>query len=312
MPRIFRLVCIGCLVVLPGWAAAQPPRDSSVEVGRKIITLSDVVVGKKTDVPQFISRIRSDSSFYKSFRNLRILGYTAVNDIRMLDKKGMPAATLHSITRQGRKDGCRTMEVLEETATGDIYDQKRHFNYYTADMYASLFFTRGRVCGETNVVGNTSLSLAGKSGMDKHREQLKLLFFNPGRRIPGLPFMSGKTEIFDDDLAAFYDMKLEYDDFRSRSCYVFIQKVKPGMEDRVVVNEMKTWFDESSMEVLARNYSLSYNAMFYDFNVEMQVEMGDYRGLRVPALIRYTGNWKVPFKRRERGVFTATLSDFRD
>ena len=30
----------------------------------------------------------------------------------------------------------------------------------------------------------------------------------------------------------------------------------------------------------------------------------------VPSLIRYNGNWKAIFKKRERGVFTATLSDF--
>jgi hypothetical protein len=27
-------------------------------------------------------------------------------------------------------------------------------------------------------------------------------------------------------------------------------------------------------------------------------------------LIRYNGNWKAIFKKRERGVFTATLFDF--
>ena len=27
----------------------------------------------------------------------------------------------------------------------------------------------------------------GKSGMAKHKEQLKMLFFNPGKKIPGIP-----------------------------------------------------------------------------------------------------------------------------
>jgi hypothetical protein len=30
----------------------------------------------------------------------------------------------------------------------------------------------------------------------------------------------------------------------------------------------------------------------------------------VPRTLRYTGNWDVAFKKRERGIFTATLFDF--
>lgn len=57
-------------------------------VGKKIITLSEVVVNNKLNVPAFIEKVKNDSSFYKAFRNLRIIGFTALNDIRMLDKNG--------------------------------------------------------------------------------------------------------------------------------------------------------------------------------------------------------------------------------
>jgi hypothetical protein len=53
-----------------------------------------------------------------------------------------------------------------------------------------------------------------------------------------------------------------------------------------------------------------YDAGVYDFKVGMEVLMTNYKGLTVPSLIRYNGNWKAIFKKRERGVFTATLSDF--
>ena len=82
------------------------------------------------------------------------------------------------------------------------------------------------------------------------------------------------------------------------------------MEDHVLIDEMKTWFSDPGMEVLARNYSLSYDAGLFDCRVNMEVEMGSFGDLTVPDLIRYTGSWKVPFKKRERGIFTATLSDF--
>jgi hypothetical protein len=51
--------------------------------------------------------------------------------------------------------------------------------------------------------------------------------------------------------------------------------------------------------------------MLYDFDVLMEVKMTRFGNRVVPALLRYNGEWDVPFKKKERGVFTATLSDFR-
>ncbi len=285
-------------------------QDSTVDVGQKLITLSTVVLDNKLNVPEFIEKVKNDSSFYKSFRNLHIIGFTAINDIRMVDKKGGLNASLFSHTKQVVKDGCRTMQTVDEVATGDMYTDAKEFNYYTANMYASLFFTKGTVCGEDNIVQGKAFSTEGKSGMEKHKEQLKMLFFNPGRRINGLPFMSNKTAIYDDGIADSYYMDIDWEHYNGIDCYVFKQKVKEGREGTVVVDEMTTWFNDSTFEVVARNYSLSYDAGVYDFKVSMDVQMTKFGDLTIPSLIKYNGNWKAIFKKRERGIFTATLSDF--
>lgn len=284
--------------------------QDTVVVDKQIITLSEVVIDSRISIPAFVHRIKNDSSFYKAFKNLRILGYDAINDIRMMDKKGELVASLFSKTKQQRKDGCRTMSIIEEHATGDMYDKSGQFNYYTASMYASLFFTKGKICGESNIVAGHEITAAGKSGMEKHKEQLKMLFFNPGRKIKGIPFLSSKTEIFGEDMAAAYNMSIDMDVYNGIGCYIFTQKVKPGYESDVVIDEMTTWFNEKTFEVVARNYALSYDAAVYDFNVQMEVVMAQFEGLTVPSVIRYNGNWKAITKKRERGVFTATLSNF--
>lgn len=286
-------------------------QDSTFYVGKKVITLSEVVVDNKLNVPTFINRIKSDSSFYKAFRNLHIIQFSAINDIRMLDKSGDTRASLFSKTKQLRENNCRRMQVLEEQASGDFYTDDHQYNYYTANMYASLFFTNRSICGEDNIVTGREFTTAGKTGMDKHKEQLKMLFFNPGKRINGLPFMSNKTAIYDDDIADSYDMSIDMDQYNKTSCYIFKQKVKPGKEGSVVLDEMTTWFDDKTFEVVARNYTLSYDAGVYDFKVQMEVQMTHFGNLLVPSLIRYNGNWKAIFKKRERGVFTATLFDFK-
>ena len=289
---------------------AQRENDSTVKVNENYITLSEIVVNKKLDVDWFIQKVKTDTTFYKAFRNLRIIGYTATNDIRMLDKYGAIKASLHSTTRQRRKGNCRTMQVLDQKTTGNLFDRQGNYNYYTAQMYAGLFFTKDSVCGENNIVKGYEFSTSGLSGIEKHKAQLKMLFFDPGKKISGLPFISNKTEIFDPSMADNYDMYIDYRNYNSVPCYVFTIHVKDGRKSKVVIDEMTTWFNAKTFEIVARNYALSYDAGVYDFNVKMEVQMTKVGNLLVPDVITYNGNYKVIFNKRERGVFTATLFDF--
>jgi len=144
-------------------------QDSTVLFEGKIITLREVVVRKDLDVPGFIHRMKTDTSFYKAFKNLRILSYRSINDIRMLNRRGQTQASLYSKTRQQVVQHCRQTLVEEEQVTGDFYDREGAYNYYTAALYASLFFAKEPVCGETNIVGNTRAAISGKTGMARHR-----------------------------------------------------------------------------------------------------------------------------------------------
>ena len=302
---------VSCALLIPLIGAAQNAKDTTkdtiINIEGKLITLSEIVINNKLNVPSFIERVKNDTTFYKAFRTLHIIGFTALNDIRILDKKGDIKASLRSKIKQVRNNNCRSMLVLEETTTGDIYDENKNFNYYTAQLYGGLFFTKGSICGENNIVKGREFSTNGLSGMEKHKEQLKTLFFNPGKKISGIPFIGNKTAIFDDNMADKYDMSIDMDEYNKTSCYVFkIKAIKSG----VVIDEMTTWFNDKTFEIIARNYSLSYDAAVYDFNVQMQVEMTKADGLLVPSLLRYIGNWKAITKKRERGIFTATLFDF--
>lgn len=308
------LLSFSSLLLLP--ATAQENEDS-LDNARlaKMVSLTEVIIRSDLNIARFINQVKKDTSFYKAFRNLRVLGFTSWNDIRIRDKKGHVKAALMSKTRQLRSGGCRRMETISENSSGDFYDAKGRFNYYTAELYAGLFFTEGTVCGETNIVKGTDLNPRSKSGLAKHKEQLKMLFFNPGKRIPGIPFIGDKIDIFDPDRAELYDFQIDFGDYEGESCYIFSIKAREnlgGKKDKIVIDNMVTWFSTRTMEVLARNYDMSYNAGVYDFDVHMEVAMTRSGNLVVPKLLRYIGNWDVAFKKRERGVFTATLFDFEN
>ena len=120
--------------------------------------------------------------------------------------------------------------------------------------------------------------------------------------------------MFDKDVSALYDFRIDVKEYLGRSCYVFSIIPKAGLtsgqKDNIVIDEMTTWFDASSMDIIARNYSLSFNAGVYDFNVDMEVQLQKVGDLLVPTVLRYKGEWDVIFKRKERAQFTATLFDF--
>lgn len=294
--------------------SANKAQDTIVTIDKKKFTLTEVIVRNNFDYKKLLQRIKEDTTFYKAFKNLRIIGFTSFNDIKMFDKNGGIKASLLSKTKQIRSNNCRSMQVLEETVTGDFYDNKKNINYLTGQLYAGLFFTKEPVCGETNIVTGKVISTKDKKGMDKHKEQLKMLFFNPGKKIPGIPFIGNKLDLYDDDARKIYDYKLDLQEKEGRLCYIFsiFPKTDLGFfkKDNVVVDEMTTWFDQKTLEVVFRKYSLSYKAGVYDFDVSMEVQMTNYKGYTVPKILRYRGNWDVLFKKRERAMFTATIFDY--
>jgi hypothetical protein len=301
------------LLFLPLTLRAQEDSSDVITLSRETV-LSEVVIRNDLNVVSFLQRVKNDTSFYKAFRNLHILGFTSINDIRMLHKKkDKVEASLYSKTRQERKDGCRTMEVLEQKVTGDMYEGGK-LNYYTAELYAGLFFTNSKICGENNIVSGIERNVRGASGIEKNKEQLKMLFFNPGKKIPGIPFIGGKVDIFDPDVAQYYNFSIDMEEKNGEDCYVFriLPKEGPGSnKNRIVFDNITTWFNTRNMEIVARNYDLSYDTPVYDFNVHMEVQMTHFGNLLVPQTLMYNGNWKVAFKKRERGIFTALLYDFK-
>ena len=286
-------------------------QDTTVQVENQYYSLPEVFVRSNNNYADILLRIQRDTTFYKAFRTLHTVGFSAYNNITMLDKEGSIEASYNSKTTQQVSNGCRTMTEENKTATGDFYEKNGDYNYMTAQMYASLFFTNGKVCGETNVVGNMEFNPEEKTGMEKHKEQLKMLFFNPGKKIPGVPFIGNKLDLYDDHAHKLYNYHLDYTAYRGAYAYVFSIKPKPdAASSDIVIDEMTTWFDPKTMEVLGRNYRLSYKAGVYDFDVNMEVELGKINGILLPQTLRYKGNFHALFYKREQGAFTATLFDF--
>ena len=92
------------------------------------------------DIGAFIRRVQTDTSYYKAFKTLHLLHYTQYNDIVIHTPDDNEKASYNSITHQSVSGGCRSMTVKQEKVTGNFYKRNHDFNYYTARLYAHLFF----------------------------------------------------------------------------------------------------------------------------------------------------------------------------
>lgn len=259
------------------------------------------------DIADFIRRVRTDTTFYKAFRTLHLVPYTSTNDIKILDKKGGVQASLYSRTKQNITGRCRSMQVLEERTTGDFYDRKKEYNYFTAELYASIFFTKGQVCGENNNVAG-AINERGSGQLDKAKWQLKQLIFNPGSKVGGVPFAGNKAAIFEPGEAKKYNFRLLSVEYTGEDCWLFSALPKKEYKNDVLYNELSTWFRKSDYAIVARDYALSYKTLVYDFDVKMKVRLKNVNGQLLPSTISYSGNWDVPTKPRERAQFTTSIS----
>lgn len=283
-------------------------QDTSVF--RYPIAMDEVVVSAKRegwDVQGFIKRVQNDTTFYKAFKSMRVTTYNATNDIRVYDKRGKVTASLYSKTRQRAWRGCRAMDVLEEKVTGNFYKKKKEYRYYTAELYAYLFFTKDTLCKQNDIVADALYEKEGGTiGRNKYR--LKQLMFNPGSKVAGIPLMGDKAAIFEPDVARMYDFKLASEEYNGVECYVFKAIPKPQYKDDVVYNNLSTWFRKSDYSIVARDYSLSYSTLAYDFDVRMQVRTQQVNGKLLPTRIEYDGNWHVLSQGRERVKFITNIS----
>lgn len=309
--RQLRGIRLGFLLVaftMPVLSLGQSqPVPDSLSIFSQPIEMDAVTIKSSFDVNAFIRRVKTDTTFYKAFRSMHLLPYTSVNSVNVYGKKGAVVASQHSRAKQEIADNCRTMTFTEQQTTGDYYDKNGEPNYYTAALFEYLFVTKDRVCNEDDIVAG-KMQLRGEGRLEKSKYELKQLIFNPGSKVSGIPFMADRASIFEEDEAKKYDFKISQEDHDGVPCYKFRITPKKGYERQVIYNDLTTWFRISDYTIVARDYSLSYSTMVYDFDVQMKVRTTQIGQKIYPTFVSYNGNWHIFTKKRERVKFDVAIT----
>lgn len=261
----------------------------------------------KLNAQDFIDAVLADTGFYKAFRNMKRYSFLAANDIYTYDKKNKIDGEIHRRVKHSVVAGKPKTEYLFKQDKGNVYKRNGKYELYTVEMFDYIF----------NNAYNSSFSaadpLAGVGKNGSYKDKLKTLIFTPGRKVTGIPFISGKTEIFGRDMRQFYYYEFARGKYLDTiPVYRFKVIKKPSVADGdVMIREMTTIFDTRTFKILGRYVDMKYSNFLFDFDVKMNIELIPYNGELLPAKISYQGNWDVPFHKKERASFLIVQKDYQ-
>ena len=316
MPKTLFIIAILLIYILHFQSIqAQETLDSSNHIAQIIYLDSMVVVAKKQGfkVSDFIHLVRTDTTFYTAFKNLRILNYQFTNDIRMTYFQSNNLVTFKNVCQQKFEKSCRWMECDQPTIQGQYYKNKKPM-YLTGKLYEKLFFTNEKTCNQPKTSVTSDFN-SGKSWRVDPTNQIKIIMFSPGRKST-LPIIGKKMDIFSEDMNKYYDYAILSSEFQEEPCYIFSIKLKPKYhlkrKNKTVVKHLETYFNKADFQIVYRSYHLKHKSAIVNFDINMQVELADNSNIYYPKNIQFEGFWDVPTKKPEQSKFQLKISQVSD
>lgn len=302
------LVFVLVVGTLQAIAQQQPQRRFNPDTTLSVVIDSAINIrSHKLNAQDFIDAVLADTGFYKAFRNMKRYGFLAANDIYTYDKKNKVDGEIHRRVKHTIVNGKPQTEYLFKQDKGNVYKRNGKYELYTVEMFDYIFNNA------YNSAFSTSDPLAGVGKNGSYKDKLKTLIFTPGRKVTGIPFISGKTEIFGNDMRQFYYYEFARGKYMDTiPVYRFKVIKKPSVADGdVMIREMTTIFDTRTFKILGRYVDMKYSNLFFDFDVKMNIELVPFNGELLPAKISYQGNWNVPFHKEERASFLIVQKDYQ-
>lgn len=280
----------------------------------KTITLDSAVniKAERLNIETFINKIINDTTFYQSFRDMKRYSFIAENRIYSYDKKNKVDGKIYRKIKHNNS-GPYKMEYLVKQDEGKMFKKNGKYQLYTVEMFDYIFMN----AYSTDFVKNAPIdNEKGGTTNEGYKSKLKTLIFNPGRPVKGIPFIGSKTEIFTANMRQYYDYAFSSGTYLdSIPVYRFKVSVKPDLsswtKDGIMIKELVTIFDKRNFNILGRYVDMKYSNMLFDFDVQMNIEMGYFGEDKLPTKITYQGNWNVPLKKEERASFLVIHKDYR-
>lgn len=301
-------------LLLSGAVRAQSEGDTITN----IYQLGDLVIHGRApglDLEGFMRQVKEDTSFLHAFLNMKYLPHAVESGLAVRNKGEKETATLYRKGRLVRTGPLAELRVDSATETGKLRSRGGDMRYLTAELYDDLFFPKGRWTANTNIAAYQQ-GRRGAGRIEKYKDELKKFMFNPGQEIASVPFIGDKLALFEPAMLPYYTFTIDPVHRNGHSCWLFSAMANDSLNgkrapaDATVIKTMHTWFDQRSMQVIAREYRIAHASLVLDFDIAIQVDNTEVHGELVPTFIRYDGDWDIPLRKRELVRFWLKLGDW--
>jgi hypothetical protein len=307
---MYKKLFVACGILLLALSTKAQDQRFNPDTIRTIVIDSAVnIVSHKLRAQDFIDAVLADTSFYKAFQNMKRYAFTAENRIYTYNKKNKVDGKIYRKLIHSNVNGKHKIQYVAKQDTGALYKKNGKYQLYTVEMFDYIFMN----AYNSDFVKGEGLPGDSKGKNESYKAKLKQLIFTPGRKINGLPFLSGKTEIFGKEMRQYYEYQFARGTYvDSIQVYRFKVIRKPSTSaDDVMIQELTTIFDARDFQILGRYVNMRYSNMLFDFDVRMNIELNRFAGELLPVKITYQGNWDVPFHKEERAAFLIVHKDYK-
>ena len=283
----------------------------------KSVMLDSVMVSAVSagfSVEDFVDYVKSDTSFYQGFKNLRYYPHQYTSELEVFDVKNKPVGFLY---RQGHyevADNKLVVKVDSSFNDGRIYNRRGKYRYYTPEFFDYIFFPKDTL--EVSKYSSKEESNDGDSQNERNERDAKVIIFNPGSvEVEKSGSKKEKLAIFDESMQKYYDYIISKKTYKDTlECYEFVCRMKSDLsqdeQEEVLIRELVSYFDRNTFNVVYRKYIMQYDYWLIDLNVTVDVEMGYAQDKLIPSYINYKGYWDIPFSKPEIAEFKLWNSDF--
>jgi hypothetical protein len=281
-------------------------QEEPIELAPFVVSADDGL-----DTEDFMLKVMADSSFYQAFINLKYIPHSYVSTLFVNNKGEKEVGKQTRFAVQELVTEQRVVDIQEETTNGKLYKRNGSHKYLTAEMYDEVFYPTEPEKVYPHITRFEQDEEKGTK-IDKYKSQLKKMMFNPGQEIVSVPFIGGKMDLFNPDMAPLYDFSI-YSDYSDDSvyCYVFNVEAKPeARSNKTVIKRMVSYFDKETMQVVMREYRLVNRTLLFQFDIWMRVDNELRAGVLLPKRIQYKGDWDIPFKSPEIIRFDIRCRDY--
>lgn len=266
-------------------------------------------------VEEFIHYVKTDTSFYQGFKNLRYYEHDYESQLTVFKNETDTVGSLYRSGSYHINNNLLSVAVDSSYDDGRIYNRRGNYRHYTPEFFDYIFFPK-----DSLIVSKYARDEDAEPQTKNQEKEAdaKVIIFNPGSSEVNQT-AGGTTEklaIFDPKMQPFYDYSISKETYNdSIDCYAFSCQMKSDLtadeESEVLIRELTSYFDRSTFNVLYRKYVMSYRYWLIDLDVTVEVFMG-YEGEElVPHYLHYSGYWDIPFNKAEYADFKLWNYNFK-